>query len=338
MKKFVQLPAVQNSNNVECLRLFYDQVETSVRNLKTLGVEINTYGSLLIPLLTEKLPDDLRLRIARKFDNDVWELSEVLNLVKNELEAKERSSFMLSHTSDQYQDHTTAALLVKGGTEHKKACVFCDKENHISHTCLKVSDPKTPFSILCRKKLCFICFKGGCLSVNCSKFKDYECKKCSANHNISVCSRQAISVATPVEELQNTNTTLENFNNKKILLQTAYAKLSSFNSSKTDDARIIFDTGSQKNYVTNDVNKYLHFPTVRTERSFVNTFGNYGSEPRTVDVVPLKFIVNGKIICSDIYGQNVRHASSNYTHLKNIKLADLYDADCKKIDIRILNS
>ena len=42
---------------------------------------------------------------------DVWELSEILNLVKNEFKAKERSSFMLSHTSDQYQDHTTAALL-----------------------------------------------------------------------------------------------------------------------------------------------------------------------------------------------------------------------------------
>ena len=75
---------------------FYDQVETSVRNRKTLGVEKKPYGSLLIPLLTEKLPDDLRLRIARKFDNDVWELSEILDLVKNELEVKERSSFMLS--------------------------------------------------------------------------------------------------------------------------------------------------------------------------------------------------------------------------------------------------
>ena len=75
--------------------VFYDQVETSVRNLKTLGVEIKPYGSLLIPLLTEKLPDDLRLRIARKFDNDVWELSEILDLVKNELEVTERSSFML---------------------------------------------------------------------------------------------------------------------------------------------------------------------------------------------------------------------------------------------------
>ena len=102
VKVFFQLPAVQNSSNVQCLRFFYDQVEASVRNLKTLGVEINTYGSLLIPLWTEKLPDDLRLRIARKLDNDVWELSEILNLVKNELEAKERSSFMLSHTSDQY--------------------------------------------------------------------------------------------------------------------------------------------------------------------------------------------------------------------------------------------
>ena len=69
MKGFFQLPAVQNSNNVVCLRLFYDQVETSVR---TLGAEINTYGSLLIPLWTEKLSDDLCLRIARKLDNDQW--------------------------------------------------------------------------------------------------------------------------------------------------------------------------------------------------------------------------------------------------------------------------
>ena len=89
MKKFVQLPIVQNPNNVECLGLFYDQIETSVWNLKTLGLEVTTCGSLLIPLLTEKRPDDLRLRIARKFNNDVWELSEILNSVKNELEVKE---------------------------------------------------------------------------------------------------------------------------------------------------------------------------------------------------------------------------------------------------------
>ena len=283
--------------------------------------------------------------IARKFDNDLWELSEILNLIKNELEAKKRSSFMLSNTSDQYQDHMTAALLVKGSTEHKTAYVFCNKENHISHKCLKMSNPKTRFSILRRKKLCFICFKGGHLSVNCSKFKDYKCETCSAKYNISVCSGQAIPVATPAEELQDTNTTLANFNNKNILLQTDYAKLSSFNSSKTNDVRIIFDAGSEKTYATNDVKKYLHLPTLGTERIFVNTFGNYDSEPRTVDVVPLKFIANGKTIvieslcatyiCSKMFGQNVRHASLNNAHLKNIKLTDPFDTDCKKIDILI---
>ena len=163
------------------------------------------------------------------------------------------------------------------------------------------------------------------MSVNCSKFKDYKCKKCSAKHNISVCSSQAIPVATLVEELQNTNTTA-NFN-KNILLQTAYAKLSSFNSNKTNDVRIIFNTGSQKTYVTNDVKKYLNLPTLWTERIFVNTFGNYDSKPRTVDIVPLKFIVDGKTIfiealcapciCSDIFGQIVRNASRNYAYLKN---------------------
>ena len=139
----------------------------------------------------------MRLRIARKFDNDGWELSEILNWIKNELEAKERSSFMLSYTSDQYQDHATTALLVRGGTEHKRACVFCNKENHISHKCLKAPDLRVCFSILHRKRLCFICFKGGHLPVNCSKFKGYKRKKCSAKHDISVCSRQAILVATP---------------------------------------------------------------------------------------------------------------------------------------------
>ena len=76
------------------------------------------------------------------------------------------------------------------------------------------------------------------------------------------------------EELQNTNITLANFDNKSILLQTAYAKLSSFNSNNTNVARITFDTGSQKTYVTNDVKKYLNLPTLRTERIFVNEFGN----------------------------------------------------------------
>ena len=75
-----------------------------------------------------------------------------------------------------------------------------------------MSDSKTHFSILRQKKLCFLSFMGEDLSVNWSKFKDYKCEKCSAKHDILVCSRQAIPVATPVDGLQNSNTT-ESLNN-----------------------------------------------------------------------------------------------------------------------------
>ena len=36
-----------------------------------------------------------------------------------------------------------------------------------------------------------------------------------------------------------------------------------------------------------------------------------------------------------MFDQNVRHASRNYAHLKNIKLVDPFDDDCMKIDILI---
>ena len=91
MEQFVQLDKIEKSNDVIRLRMFYNKVEITIRNLKSLNIEPSTYGSLLIPVLTSKLPTDLRTLFARKFSNRVWELDELLTLFKNELEAKETS-------------------------------------------------------------------------------------------------------------------------------------------------------------------------------------------------------------------------------------------------------
>ena len=53
MKWFVQLPVITNNNDVFGLRNLYDQVESSVRNLKSLQVDTSGYGALLVPLLIE---------------------------------------------------------------------------------------------------------------------------------------------------------------------------------------------------------------------------------------------------------------------------------------------
>ena len=52
-------------------------------------VKINSYKGFIVSL-NEKLPNDMRERISRKFDN-VWSLHDMFNFLKRELEAKGRS-------------------------------------------------------------------------------------------------------------------------------------------------------------------------------------------------------------------------------------------------------
>ena len=42
-------------------------VQSSVRNLKTLDVDPNSYGNLLVPLINAKLPNELKLLISSKW-------------------------------------------------------------------------------------------------------------------------------------------------------------------------------------------------------------------------------------------------------------------------------
>ena len=47
------------------------------------------YGCLLIPILKDGLPDELKLFISRKFGNEIWTLDVLLKYIADELLAKE---------------------------------------------------------------------------------------------------------------------------------------------------------------------------------------------------------------------------------------------------------
>ena len=64
-KRFLQLTVIKNNYDVFGLRKLYDQVESSVRNLKSLQMDTSGYGALLVSLLIEKLPFNLRQSIAK---------------------------------------------------------------------------------------------------------------------------------------------------------------------------------------------------------------------------------------------------------------------------------
>ena len=93
IEKLVSIPSVAKSDDVKELRAVYDMIEIHLRSLKTLGVDPESHGLLLVPLLKRKLPADIILLISRKFDSniDLWKIGDMMKELKREVEARERS-------------------------------------------------------------------------------------------------------------------------------------------------------------------------------------------------------------------------------------------------------
>ena len=67
MDVLVKLPKADNMKDIDKLRKIYNSLETSVRNLADLGLEITSYGTLLISIIFDRIPTELKLLISRKF-------------------------------------------------------------------------------------------------------------------------------------------------------------------------------------------------------------------------------------------------------------------------------
>ena len=330
MKKFVLLPKIVSDNDVKGLRKILDQVECSVRNLRTLKVETSCYGSLLVPLVNEKLPNELRVNIAKSFANDIWDIDIMINFLKKEVEAKERSfavgmSFDLDDDIKNSSDvFSSSALYSQNKYSSRKPkvqhCVFCDKNNRSSNRCFKITDMEARKDLVKQKKLCFVCLEKGHAAYSCT-LKNYSCKKCHRKHNIAICtfSKQNTQKHFPsTEERSETPSTTSNISTNKnnVLLQTATVSVS-------NNIQLLFDSGSQRSYISTEIRNRLKLPTLRTERLVINTFGNQDAQIKNIDVVPLTIICPDRklitveclctsMICADVTNQNTQFVSTNY--------------------------
>ena len=139
------MPRTTSFKDIETLRKIYNSLETSVRNLTELNVDINSYGTLLISLILERIPSELKVIISRRFKDDVWDLLSLIEIFKEELFARERIEAI---------DNTELVLKAKifsllklwqitfdknnrldKSDKEKQACVYCQSKNHISTRC-----------------------------------------------------------------------------------------------------------------------------------------------------------------------------------------------------------
>ena len=66
MESWLKLPRVNFASDIKRVRMVYDQIEIKIRSLQALGIKAESYGSLLIPVVMEKIPEEFWLVISRK--------------------------------------------------------------------------------------------------------------------------------------------------------------------------------------------------------------------------------------------------------------------------------
>ena len=69
----------------------YDDVQTQVRSLQSLGITEENYGTFLAPIIMELLPHEVQLNINRTLDEELWNLTRLLTIIKCDINARENA-------------------------------------------------------------------------------------------------------------------------------------------------------------------------------------------------------------------------------------------------------
>ena len=335
MNELLKLKKIHSDKDLSAIRRFYDDIEANVRSLQSLGIDSRNYGSLLSPLIMERLPHELKLIVSRNIKQDIWDLTKLLEIMNEEIRARENCSTPNS-TLPEPQDKDgkneffdfsrdvpySGSALYTSQSKPKVSCVFC-RSPHWSDKCSVITDIEARKAFLRKGGRCFLCLKENHISRDCPKTK--KCFYCKGLHNSAICNKRQKGenpnpISTNVHHAQG---------NVSVLLQTAEITLTDPGMKNEVKIKALFDSGSQRTYMSNRVRKILNLKTESTETMSINTFGNTTSKTSLVDQV--KFLIKTKshksfclqalsvpLICLPIKNQPVAFARENFEHLRGL--------------------
>ena len=134
------------SPNVRSLRELYDNIESNVHVLENLGIGYEQVGSLLIPIILEKLPNVIKLQMNRKLVSGNWNVQDFPECINEKILARENYEYL---KQDNFQDpKPTSAFFTSSNI---KCCVFCKKDSR--NQCKIITDVKLKFEFLKKNNL-----------------------------------------------------------------------------------------------------------------------------------------------------------------------------------------
>ena len=119
---------IKSDHELFKIRHFYDNIESNIRSLRALNIDVKSYGPILLPMIMPKLPPDIRLNLTRK--NLGWDLMGILKHLLDEISAREKCGFA---TGDEKDDFTTSSFSTVGGRKlgvvGDAKCIYCKKQH-----------------------------------------------------------------------------------------------------------------------------------------------------------------------------------------------------------------
>ena len=340
-----------SSEHSSFLRALYDKIMVHLQGLEALHVTPEQYGATLTPVIMNKLPSDLQLRIARERGRAVWGIDQILKVVKLEVEAREASkgvaASMTNATPRPVKGSTPSTASALVASSRKIQCVYCEGD-HFSASCQKVTESKDRKDILLKAGRCFNCLK------MCHRFKDCDspknCRHCNRRHHQSICDQRSVTqkssedTVKPIEPASTTTSAASkpSKGNKTILLQTVRAV--AVGKTGRVPIRILLDSSGQLLYITKTLQERLGIKPIQREKLHVNTFGNTSFDTRSCDVVRLQIqptnggetielvAYSSPVICSSL---PTLVSAQNYEHLEALELANGDYHDSKSIDVLV---
>ena len=157
MNNLIKLdPIIQPS--VKEMRKLHDIIESNVRVLRSLRINYQNFGPLLVPIILEKLPNTIKLQISRKLGKENWNIKQFLSAINQEITARENFEYLKQNSFDSKEkskNFTTSSL----HTQARLKKMFCKCEDHYSDQCRTITHIDKRREILKKGNICFKCLK-----------------------------------------------------------------------------------------------------------------------------------------------------------------------------------
>ncbi|XP_066956301.1 uncharacterized protein [Macrobrachium rosenbergii] len=286
-------------NQLLALRKLQDDVIAHVRSLEALGVGGDQYGLVLAPMILSLLPHEIRLEWSRS-QQEEGDLKGLLEFLQREVEGRERAEALqgLNHRKTEdpsvekrqkklIQGSASALQTSSEDSASKQQCAFCGKL-HPSDKCfgiVKLTLHEREKAIR-GKRLCLKCLSPGHYARGCWA----RCSECKGGHHHALICRKSEAI-TPVtasektpegEKVRGESESVTHVGvapcesrargiKQCCVLQTAKIKVVGYQG--IISATVMFDTGSDRSYISKDFVKRVRPKWLTSEYLSFSAFG-----------------------------------------------------------------